>query len=358
MKLDCQASIHLDEYDKLQHDYAYSTLDIDSVFWQFWQQNQDYLYFCCIKWMGGNYIEAEDALSRAMLKAWEKVKKYTGEILNIKAWLTRLTHNLCIDIHRERSRDANRVENIEVIPEEKRLLFWDDMTESALETEEKKIVIRKAIDNLPNRLRETFILYFDQELSYQEIVQQQNISYQNVCKRISHARAILREELRGYFIDSDRTDLKLLVIPTSEVKENGGFQTIESETLTLSEEVEIAVSELPQQVKVSEQQINSDPIGVTFNEKLEINKDCDYCTKQNPKTLALVSSNQKTQSYRNSLLKVLKIQQKPLLEKVGREFLLPSRSPPGYSFLYFQSCSRVCKVRQIIFSSKNSEIAI
>ena len=43
------------------------------------------------------------------------------------------------------------------------------MPESALETEEKKIVIRKAIDNLPNRLRETFILYFDRELSYPEI---------------------------------------------------------------------------------------------------------------------------------------------------------------------------------------------
>lgn len=95
-----------------------------------------------------------------MLKAWEKVKKYAGEIVNIKAWLTRLTRNLCIDIHRERSRDANKVENIEGIPEEKGLLFWDDRTESALETEEKKIVIRKAIDNLPNRLRETHQHFF------------------------------------------------------------------------------------------------------------------------------------------------------------------------------------------------------
>ena len=47
--------------------------------------------------MGGNSTDAEDALSRAMLEAWEKVQKYAaGDIANFKAWLTRLTHNLCV----------------------------------------------------------------------------------------------------------------------------------------------------------------------------------------------------------------------------------------------------------------------
>ncbi len=85
------------------------SLDIGKAFWQQWQQYRDYLYHCCIKWMGGNPTDAEDALSRAMLKAWEKVQKYAGEIDNFKSWLSTLTHNLCVDIHRERSRGANRV---------------------------------------------------------------------------------------------------------------------------------------------------------------------------------------------------------------------------------------------------------
>ena len=83
-----------------------------------------------------------------------------------------------------------------------------------MESGEKRIVIRRAIDNLPTRLRETFILHFYQELSHQEIAQQQDISYQNVCKRISQARGILREELRGYFIGEDGTDTELSVTPT------------------------------------------------------------------------------------------------------------------------------------------------
>lgn len=62
----------------------------EKVFWLQWQQYRDHLQLCCIKWMGGNSTDAEDALSRAMLKAWEKVQQYAGKITNFKAWLTRL----------------------------------------------------------------------------------------------------------------------------------------------------------------------------------------------------------------------------------------------------------------------------
>jgi len=185
---------------------------ITSEFWQLWAQNRDYLYRCCIKWMGGNYTDAEDALSRAMLRAWEKIQKHQGKITNDKAWLTRLTHNLCVDIHRERDRIANRVENIDAIThqEEQGQVFQSHTPEKELEFSENKRAIRRAIDNLPARLRETFILHFEQELSYLEIAQQQGISYQNVCKRISQARVILREELREYFMEGDGTHKKRL----------------------------------------------------------------------------------------------------------------------------------------------------
>ena len=137
--------------------------DLKKGFWLQWQQYRDYLYHCCIKWMGGNPTDAEDALSRAMLKAWEKVQKYAREIANFKGWLTRLTHNLCVDIHRERDHGANGVEDIEVYArsEEEGLVRSEDTPLSAMETGEKRMVIRRAITNLPTRLHETFILHFD-----------------------------------------------------------------------------------------------------------------------------------------------------------------------------------------------------
>ncbi|NER08596.1 MAG: RNA polymerase sigma factor, partial [Okeania sp. SIO3C4] len=61
----------------------------------------------------------------------------------------------------------------------------------------------RAIASLPERMRETFILHFYQELSYLEIVERQGISINCVYKRISQARKKLKEMLSRYFIDFD-----------------------------------------------------------------------------------------------------------------------------------------------------------
>ncbi|MDZ8225792.1 MULTISPECIES: RNA polymerase sigma factor [unclassified Nostoc] len=86
--------------------------DREKAFWQLWEQYQNYLARCCLKWMG-NPTDAEDALSQAMLKAWKKIRNCTVEIKNIKSWLTQLTHNLCMDIHRECHRGVRQVESLE-----------------------------------------------------------------------------------------------------------------------------------------------------------------------------------------------------------------------------------------------------
>ncbi|NEN87604.1 MAG: sigma-70 family RNA polymerase sigma factor [Okeania sp. SIO3H1] len=179
--------------------------DIISQFWQQWQESQDQLYRCCLKMMNSNRADAEDALSRAMLKAWEKVQKFGDEIANLKAWLYRVTRNFCLDIIRERSRGAAGVESIEWVgnTEEISTAATVECPESVLEKEERSAEIRRAIAELPERLRETFVLHLYQELAHQEIAQEQGISYDNVCKRISQARKILKQKLSSYFIGQD-----------------------------------------------------------------------------------------------------------------------------------------------------------
>jgi len=320
---------------------------LGKAFWQQWEQYRDYLYRCCIKWMGGNPTDAEDALSRTMLKAWEKVQKYAGEIANFKPWLTRLTHNLCVDIHRERSRGANRVEDIEVYAahEEQGLFSQDDTPEGAMETGEKTMVIRRAIANLPIRLRETFILHFYEELSYPEIAQQQDISYQNVCKCISQARAILRLELRGYCIEEDGTDTDLSVPSTATEsaigemsQENAPVEAITGETVTLSvavEEVESVVgSESIEEVR-SVQHSESVMVAATSDGKLEVNRDGCRCVEALCELLlapilVLAQFEEETGRWGNSCLAVQRRQEKHQVGKVAGEFLRSSRSPPFY----------------------------
>ncbi len=181
------------------------------AFWSLFQQHRDHLFRCCLKWMNGNSTEAEDLLSQAMLKALKKAHQYAEKIENFKSWITQLIRNSWLDLKRHRS--LNTVEHIECYGDQEEL-GWSsvqDSPASALENDEQKQVIRGAINQLPIRMRETFILHFYQELSHQEIAEQQEISYQNVCKRISQSRAILREELRGYFIEEENLLIKSVV---------------------------------------------------------------------------------------------------------------------------------------------------
>jgi RNA polymerase sigma-70 factor (ECF subfamily) len=307
--------------------------------------------------MGGNPTDAEDALSGAMLKAWEKVQKYeTGEIVNFKAWLTRVTHNLCVDIHRERSRGANRVEDIEVYAssEEQGLVRSEDTPDCAMETGEKRMVIRRAIANLPTRLREKFILHFDRELSYPEIAQQREISYQNVCKRIFQARKMLRLELRGYFIGEDGTDTDLWVPPTAtesaigEMSQgNAPVEAIAGETVTLSlavEEVESVVGEESiEEVRSSVQHSESVMVATTSEGRLEVKSDGCRCVEvalyELPPAVifALAQFGAETGSWENYCLVVQRMQPQSEVGKGWRDCLLPSRSPPLYCIPYFQS---------------------
>ncbi|NES64783.1 MAG: sigma-70 family RNA polymerase sigma factor [Okeania sp. SIO2D1] len=202
-----------------------------SQFWQQWHESRGQLYRCCLKMMNSNPMDAEDALSQAMVKAWEKVQKCGEKIINLKAWLYGVTRNFCIDLIRKHSCAAVGVQNIEWVgnTEEVMTAGTVECPESVLEREERSAEIRRAIAELSEKLRETFILHFDRELSYKEIAEQQGISYDNVCKRISVARKQLKQSLKGYFRDwesevgaKERLTLQVLVEKKSPTPEENG----------------------------------------------------------------------------------------------------------------------------------------
>lgn len=179
--------------------------DIISQFWSVWLEEEKKLYGRCLALMNGNVTEAEDALSQAKIKAWEQVQKFAGEIRNLSAWLMQLTSNLCKDINKKSSRGPAAVEDIEWVGDNGLACTASSMRspEKVLETEEMSEKIRRAVASLPQRLRDTLVLYFYEGLKHREIAERLGISYDNVCKRISLARKQLKTSLRGYFRDEE-----------------------------------------------------------------------------------------------------------------------------------------------------------
>ena len=182
------------------------------AFWQLWLRYQDYLYHRCQMWMGGNQIDAEEALSQARLKAWEKLPQYASKITNAQAWLTRMTHNLCVDIHRQRQRRAKNTDTIDdmAIKTSNTGAYYSDVPELAILHHELKIYIHRAIKSLPPKLRDVWSLIYYYQISSAEIAQRLMISKNNVYKRIQQGRIILQKQLRKYIsgINNDSNEHK------------------------------------------------------------------------------------------------------------------------------------------------------
>lgn len=141
-------------------------------------------------------MDAEDALGRAMLKAFEKLPAHAKKIINLRAWLTRFTHNVCMDIHRERARRGLHVESIEsaeaaIAATETNIESQD----SAVIRLEQRARLLRALKALAPRLRDPFILRFLHDMDYEEIAARLSLTPANVRKRIQQAREKLSETI-------------------------------------------------------------------------------------------------------------------------------------------------------------------
>lgn len=169
-------------------------LSNSSSFWQVWLQHKDCLHQQGLRLMGGNAADAEDAVNTAMLKALQRFPSLKGEILNEKAWLSRILHNVCMDIHRERQRrgeSSGAVDDADP-PEQ---LSLEPGPDEALLTEERARQLRECIEALPPNLRKPLTMRFLQDMSYADIALQLQLTNCNVRKRIQIAYSLLREAL-------------------------------------------------------------------------------------------------------------------------------------------------------------------
>lgn len=166
-----------------------------SAFWPLWELHSSSLYRICLREMKSNRADAEEALAQAMMKALNKLPIFARQIINPKAWLIRLTSNLCKDIHRSRGRCqkiAGRLKGIDEVFQVPDMYECATVAKKEPASGEPEGDPQFTIHHLPGRLREVFMLRFLREMSYKDIATRLELTQANVRKRIQEARAILR----------------------------------------------------------------------------------------------------------------------------------------------------------------------
>lgn len=125
--------------------------------------------------------EAEDIVEDAFMKVWQRIEN-GDNIENFRAYMYRSVRNECISFLR------NKKEFVEFdnIPE------IDDET---IDTSERDAKIWKAIEGLPEKCREIFLLSKRDGLSNEEIAIEMGISVKTVKNQMTKAFSRLREAL-------------------------------------------------------------------------------------------------------------------------------------------------------------------
>jgi RNA polymerase sigma factor (sigma-70 family) len=164
-------------------------------FWQVWMEHQEYLRKKCLYLLGSNREDAEDALSTAMLQAFQNFTELAGGIANTRAWLTTIVHNACMDGYRKLRRQKDffaetEISEFENIPAE--YGTPSQSPEDIVRIRESVEELYRLILELPATLREPLLLRTVEHLSYSEIAGRLKLTEANVRKRVQQARDQLR----------------------------------------------------------------------------------------------------------------------------------------------------------------------
>jgi len=154
----------------------------------------------------GDEQEAEDVLQETFLNAFQAIDRFEGRS-QLSTWLYRIAYNASLMRLRKRGRmttfslDQPVGEADDDQRESRHLVDWSALPDDQLLSAEAREEMNRAIADLPETLRSTFILRDIQGLSGAETADVLGITVQAVKNRLHRARLKLRDRLSGYFVE-------------------------------------------------------------------------------------------------------------------------------------------------------------
>lgn len=154
-------------------------------------ENQRLVFSYCLSHLP-SFEDAEDIAQESFLRAFKSISKFRAEA-SPRSWLIAIARNLCADYYRKKKTESFSIDAF--------IEDGGDLSSGApspceiLESSERKTLILRAVENLPEEFKETFLLRERYGLSYSEIAKVLGIKEGTVKSRIARARGFIKSEL-------------------------------------------------------------------------------------------------------------------------------------------------------------------
>jgi RNA polymerase sigma-70 factor (ECF subfamily) len=150
------------------------------------------VYFYCLKMVGKD--DANDTSQETFIKVWKNIKKFDTS-KNFKVWMFRIARNTCLDQIRKKQPTVFS----DLKKEDDEVMIEDLVEDNKLSAHEEVLIaernkeLAEVLGKLPLATQEVFILYYQEELNFQEISETLKLSINTVKSRHRRGLAELRK---------------------------------------------------------------------------------------------------------------------------------------------------------------------
>jgi RNA polymerase sigma factor (sigma-70 family) len=135
-----------------------------------------------------NQKEAEDAAQEVFIKIYTSLPSYENQ--GFKTWISRIAVNHAIDVKRKQAR--SREETVEVLEAHGLASPRDGVEKEVIEGNRRRLV-RKRLDELPENYREVIYGFYIEEKSYQQLAEEQNVQVKTIETKLYRARHWMKQ---------------------------------------------------------------------------------------------------------------------------------------------------------------------
>lgn len=140
---------------------------------------------------------AEDLCQETFYKAYRSLKTFREVEASFSTWLYTIARNTVLSELRKQKNGKVSLEQSGYVP----LASAESMPEQSMLRNEKVNMVRKAINNLPEKQRSALILREYDQLDYQEIANILGQTVSSVKSLLFRARVSVKTQLESYFAD-------------------------------------------------------------------------------------------------------------------------------------------------------------
>lgn len=132
--------------------------------------------------------EAEDAAQEVFMKIYTSLPHYQNQ--GFKTWITRIAVNHAIDVKRKQ---VSRREDVAEDLEQQLVGTPKDSVEKEIIALDRRRLVRKKLDELPENYRDVIYGFYIAEKSYQQMAEEQNVQVKTIETKLYRARSWMKK---------------------------------------------------------------------------------------------------------------------------------------------------------------------